>query len=191
MPLKLVLDLSDEDLGYFREVMDSSWRRNAQCEEEDLVDRVRRALGESRKVESPEYVRKRLDDLDRLVSMLEDEEWPLDESDQRRIKAAISYFAEPNDLVADAVPGLGFLDDAIMAELVIRDLEHELNGYREFCDFRMEQERLRGKDAHLDREAWIGEKRRQMLFRIHRRQQEHRDHSSAARLTDPILRYEY
>ncbi len=191
MPLKVELDLGDDDLRYFREVMDATWRRNEKREEKDLVECVRRLLVESKKARVPEYVRMRLDDLGTLVAMLEDAEWPLEEKDRRRIRAAISYFAEPADMIPDTIPGLGFLDDALMAELVIQDVKHELDGYREFREYREQQEQLRGKDAHLSREDWIGEKHRQMIFRIHRRQQEHRDHTSKAGLTDPILRYEY
>jgi uncharacterized membrane protein YkvA (DUF1232 family) len=191
MPLKLELDLSDDDLDYFRKVMDVTWQRNSKREESELVECARRLLEESKKTSAPAYVRMRLEDLGMLISMLEDQEWPLEEQDRRRIRAAISYFADPSDMIADKIPGLGFLDDALMAELVIRDVKHELDGYREFCKYREEQEMLRGKDAHLGREDWVGEKHRQMWFRIHRRQQEHRDHGSTAGPTDPILSYKY
>ncbi len=191
MPMKLELDLSDDDLDYYRKVMDATWQRNSKREENELVESARRLLEESKKANAPAYVRMRLDDLGMLISMLEDQEWPLEEKDRRRIRAAISYFADPSDMIPDKIPGLGFLDDALMAELVIREVKHELDGYREFCKYREEQETLRGKDAHLSREDWLGEKHRQMVFRIHRRQQEQRDHSSTAGPTDPILSYKY
>jgi uncharacterized membrane protein YkvA (DUF1232 family) len=191
MPLKVELELSDNDLNHFREVLDATWRRNEQRDDKDLVDSVHRALDNCRNVEMPEYVRKRLEDLRLLASMLVDSEWNLEERDRGRIKAATAYFAEPNDLVPDTVPGLGFLDDAIIAELVIREVEHELAGYREFCEFRTEQERLRGKNAHLGREDWLAEKRRQMILRIRQRRDKELSHGSRVGLTDPILRYQY
>ena len=54
--------------------------------------------------------------------MLDEPEWPLDDADRRRIVAAVGYFAVPKDMIPDKIPGLGFLDDALMAELVIRDV---------------------------------------------------------------------
>lgn len=53
---------------------------------------------------------------------------------RERVVVALSYFAEPQDLIPDNVPGLGFLDDALLAELVIEELEPDVAGYREFCD---------------------------------------------------------
>ena len=49
---------------------------------------------------------------------------------------ALAYFAEPDDLIPDQIPGLGFLDDAIMVELVVRELRHEIEAYEDFRVFR-------------------------------------------------------
>ncbi len=191
MPLKLELNLTDGDLAYYRELMEATWQRNASREEKELVEGARRLLAQSRKAEVPEYVRKRLDDLDALISMLEDGEWPLEQGQRRRIIAAMSYFADPKDMVPDKIPGLGFLDDALMAELVIGELEHELEGYREFSEYREKEEALRGKEAQVSREDWLAAKRRQIFLRIQRRRQEYRRHGSTDGPTDPILRYAY
>jgi uncharacterized membrane protein YkvA (DUF1232 family) len=55
-------------------------------------------------------------------------EWPLEENPRRSILVAISYFADPADMIPDAIPGLGFLDDALIAQLVRRELEHDIEG---------------------------------------------------------------
>ena len=191
MTLKLVLEISDNDLEYYRKVMDATWQRNAKRGEKELVDGVRRLLRQRQKAEAPEYVRKRLDDLGTLISMLEDGEWPLEQENRHRIIAAMSYFADPMDMIPDKIPGLGFLDDALMAELVIRELKHDLDGYRDFCEYRENQETLRGKNVHVSREDWLAAKRRQIFLRIARRQQERRRHGSTDGPTDPILRYQY
>jgi uncharacterized membrane protein YkvA (DUF1232 family) len=190
MTLKLVIDLSDADLEYYRQYVDATWRRNAQRDEKDLVDGARQLLQQSRQTEAPECVRKRLDDLGTLLAMLEDPEWPLEAADRQRIVVAISYFADPSDMIPDKIPGLGFLDDALMAELVIRELKHDLEGYRDFCAYREKQEALRGKDAKVSRGDWLAAKRRQIFLRIKRRQLESRRHGSRDGPTDPILRYQ-
>jgi uncharacterized membrane protein YkvA (DUF1232 family) len=191
VPLKLTLTLSDNDLEHFRRVMDETWQRNADRAEKDVLDEARRLLGQCRKADGPDFVQMRLEDLGTLISMLEDQEWSLDEKYRGRILAAVSYFADPKDLIPDSIPGLGFFDDALMAELVIRELKHELDAYRDFCKYREREQELRGKDARVSRDDWLAAKRRQLMMRIERRQRERRRHYSTDGPTDPILRYEY
>jgi uncharacterized membrane protein YkvA (DUF1232 family) len=64
--------------------------------------------------------------------MIEDKEYALPKSEASAVLAALSYFADPHDLIPDALPGLGFLDDAIMIKLVEEEFEHEIWGYRKF-----------------------------------------------------------
>jgi uncharacterized membrane protein YkvA (DUF1232 family) len=192
VPLKLTLSLSDNDLEHFRSVMDETWQRNAGRPEAEILDEARRLLQQCPKTDvGPDYVRARLDDLATLIAMLEDREWALEERYRKRIIAAVSYFADPKDMIPDSVPGLGFFDDALMAELVIRELKHELDAYRDFCSYREKQEALRGEEVHVTRKDWLEEKRRQLMMRIERRQRERRRHYSTDGPTDPILRYQY
>jgi Protein of unknown function (DUF1232) len=90
-------------------------------------------------------------------------------------------------MIPDKIPGLGFLDDALMAELVIRELKHELDGYRDYCEYRENEATLRGKNA--SRADWLAAKRRQIFLRIKRRQREGTRHGSTEGWTLPILRY--
>jgi uncharacterized membrane protein YkvA (DUF1232 family) len=99
----------------------------------------------------------------------------------------VGYFAVPKDMIPDKIPGLGYLDDALMAELVARELKPELDGYRDFCNYRDNERKLRGKD--VSREDWLASKQRQIWLRIKRRQQERTRHGSTYRPTLSILRY--
>ena len=189
MPRKIELELSDSDLEHFRRVMDETWQRNAGQGEQAIMDQARLLLEQARAREAPAFVRQRLEDVGTLIAMLEDSEWPLEQEDRERVVVALSYFAEPQDLIPDNVPGLGFLDDALLAELVIEELEPDLAGYREFCEYRKKEEVARGKDAHVGREDWLDSRRRQIFMQIRRRQRERRRHGSREGPTDPILRF--
>ena len=84
--------------------------------------------------------------------------------------SALAYFAEPEDLIPDRIPGLGFLDDAIMVELVVRELRPELDAYADFCKFRKSRPKLLGKSAApIDREQWLDGRRKQLQSRMRRR----------------------
>jgi uncharacterized membrane protein YkvA (DUF1232 family) len=192
VPRNLTLSLSDNDLDHFRSVMDETWQRNASRPEAEIIEEARRLLQQCPKTEGgPDYVRMRLDDLATMIAMLEDREWALEEKYRGRILAAVCYFADPKDMIPDSVPGLGFFDDALIAEIVIRELEHELEAYRDFCTYREKQETRRGADAAVSRTDWLEEKRRQLMMQIERRQLERRRHHSTEGPTDPILRYQY
>ena len=164
MPTKIVLELSDEDLDYYRRVMDDVWKHNSKKAEKDLLAGARRLLRQATKMKAPEYVQSRLADLGVLLDLLDDKEWPLADEDRRHIVAAVGYFAVAKDMIPDKIPGIGLLDDALMAELVMRDLKNEVAGYREFCEYRDNEATLRGKK--VSRADWLAAKRRQIFLRV-------------------------
>ena len=178
MAIKIVLELSDADLKYYRGVMDSIWKKNQKRDEKELIAGAQRLLKQATKAGAPDYVSQRLSELEVLCAMLDDREWPLEDDDRNRIRAALGYFAIAKDMIPDKIPGLGFLDDALMAELVTGELEPELEGYKAFCEYRDGEKKHRGK-TKVSRLEWLAAKRRQIWMRIKRRQRE------------GVLRYSY
>ena len=85
--------------------------------------------------EAPEFVQDRIGKLALLVQMLEDQRWRLTGADRARVLNVLAYFVDPDDLIPDRIPGLGYLDDAIMVELVLQELRHEIDAYQKFCEF--------------------------------------------------------
>jgi len=103
-----------------------------------------------------------------------DKGWGLIEEDRERVLSALSYFAEPEDLIPDDIPGLGFLDDAIMIEIVCKELEHEVQAYREFVVFRASAASRQSDDAPaLQKSDWLEERRQQLHSRMRRRRKGH------------------
>jgi uncharacterized membrane protein YkvA (DUF1232 family) len=189
MPLKIELELSDEDLTFFSRVMDAVWKKNSKRHESELIIAARGLLKQARKAKAPEYVMKRLEDIGVLLDILDDQEWGLEAGERRRITAAISYFAAPKDMISDKVPGIGYLDDAVVAGLVIKELKHDIAGYREFCAFRDGESKLSSKK--VDRETWLATKRKQLFDRIRKRRDGMFSRRSGEGLTHPILRFKY
>jgi uncharacterized membrane protein YkvA (DUF1232 family) len=131
------------------------------------VERLRNAA------RSP-FVARRIDCVGRLIAMLQDTEWALPEPERRRVLDALAYVAEANDLVPDTVPVLGLLDDAIMLELVLRELKHELDGYEEFDAFRRDEAAWRDKpETHrpVSRSDWLQSQREALHARIRARRE--------------------
>jgi uncharacterized membrane protein YkvA (DUF1232 family) len=189
MAIRLTVEISDEDLDYYRNVLDQSAQTAAGCDEAQFVEAARNRLEDARRSGISEGVRKRLDDLAALITMLEDKEWGIEGDDRRRILSVMSYFTNSLDVIPDAVPGLGYVDDALLIELILRELKDDLEGYRDFCAYREKQEQIRGTDDHLTREKWLAAKRKQMFLRIKRRRQERVRHGTIVSPTPALLAY--
>jgi uncharacterized membrane protein YkvA (DUF1232 family) len=105
-------------------------------DEDSIIKAAIAMAAEVRKFKPPQYVVERVSKLEALIAMVQDKQYSLPASVQRKILSALCYFNQPEDLIPDTIPGLGFLDDAIMIELMVRELKHELAAYHEFCVFR-------------------------------------------------------
>ena len=171
MPLKVTFELSDTDLRHFRKIMREARSRAKHSDEGTLVASARQLLAHVKEAQVPDFVRARLLQLETMISMLEDTEWDLKGVDRDRVTSALAYFDEPLDLIPDHVPGFGFLDDAVMVELVVRELKHDIEAFEDFCTYRREEEKRRGKESDVTRAQWIGAKRRQLHYRMRRRRQ--------------------
>ena len=84
----------------------------------------------------PDFIAERLLQLKTLLEMLKDTEWNLSKEDRDRIISAMSYLPDPIDLIPDHIPGIGFLDEAMFVEIIIRELRSEMSAYSECCRFR-------------------------------------------------------
>ncbi len=166
MPMRISFDLSDRDLAHLRKRMTSIRRSKAAPTEQQVAKEARRLLESADVPSTPAFMRERIRRLGTLVEMLEDEEFGLTGADRQRIVQALTYFAEPQDVIPDAVPGLGFLDDAIFAELVVREMRHEFEAYE---DFRLFRKRELKKKSVVKREEYMKARRRQLHQRMRRR----------------------
>jgi uncharacterized membrane protein YkvA (DUF1232 family) len=140
-------------------------------DEKLILSGARHLARQTRTLALPAFVTERLRDLDTLTRMIEDADWKLEGRDRRRVLDALAYFADPSDLVPDQIPGLGFLDDAIMVELVLQELRPEVDAYTEFCAFRAEEQARAGMDPKEQRRR-LQERRRAMYARIESRREE-------------------
>ena len=134
--MKVSFELSASDIRYFRDRL-KQVRKSVSPHNEPLVIRSAAKLVEDAvATKPPDFVVERIRKLEQLIEMLRDRDWRLEGTDRARILDAVAYFVDPDDLIPDRIPGIGFLDDAIMVELVARELTHELEAYEDFCEYR-------------------------------------------------------
>ncbi|MEQ8955669.1 MAG: YkvA family protein [Gammaproteobacteria bacterium] len=173
MSLDITITLSEEDLERFQESVDKG--RAAVADKETALkieEAAAKLIDTARENDLPPFISDRVLKLQILLNMIRDEEWQLSETERDSIRGALYYFAEPDDVIPDHIPALGFLDDAIYAEIVIKELKMEIKMYQEFCQFRIAEEnrrRNRGQDPHVGREDWIADKRALLHSRMRER----------------------
>lgn len=136
MSLRISFELSANDVKHFREAMRKARRTARDADDAGILDAARGLFMEVNAKHVPGYVRERLDRLRAMIDMLEDKEWKLSRAEQESVLAALVYFSDSEDLIPDDIPGLGFLDDAIMIELALGKLKHEIEAYQDFCEYR-------------------------------------------------------
>ena len=184
--MRVTFDLSESDLKHFRRVMRDVREKSKGISEADIVVASRELLEQMADTSVPDFVRDRVGKLDRLIEMLEDEEWALSGKDRERVVRGLAYFAEPEDMIPDKVPVLGFLDDAIMVELVVSELVHEIEAYEDFCNFRARRESHFGENEDpATREEWLVSRRRQLQQRMRRRRGRRRQRAGAGGAKGP------
>ncbi|TDJ06797.1 MAG: DUF1232 domain-containing protein [Deltaproteobacteria bacterium] len=165
--LKVTFKLSDRDVKHLRSIMrKASYQAKAQ-DEDSIIKATRAISAELRKFKPPQYVLERVLRLETLVQMVEDKAYALPTPLRQKVLSTLCYFTHPEDLIQDTIPGLGFLDDAIMIELITRELKHELAAYQEFRRFRERAEQrpwTQVGQVSLDRK--LSERRRQLRAKV-------------------------
>jgi len=162
-------ELTDRDLNFFRKALQQSRAAVRDAEESEIIEAINDVLTEIRKNEPlPDFVGKRIPELESLISMLTDEEWHLPEGDRERLLATFVYFADPEDILPDDIPVIGYLDDVIIIELVVRELHHVRVAYDDFCQFRDDFDKGKSVDPVIRRDR-IDRRRQQLHQRMQRR----------------------
>lgn len=171
MSMKISFELTDRDLNFFRNALRQSREAVRDAEESEIIEAINDVLNEIRKNEPlPDFVGKRIPELESLIRMLTDDEWHLPDGDRERLLATFVYFADPEDILPDDIPVIGYLDDVIIIELVVRELHHVRIAYDDFCQFRDDFDSDKGKNVDpVIRRDRIDRRRQQLHQRMQRR----------------------
>jgi uncharacterized membrane protein YkvA (DUF1232 family) len=182
MTIDIKFSLDGTDLDYFRGVMNRAQDGAGNASEQDIIAEARKVLDGTVPVKPPLFVRESLQKLATMIAMLEDAEWPLEGQDRIDVVSALAYFHNPADLISDDVPVIGLIDDAIMIELVARELYPQLEAYNEFCAYRSREAQERGEG--VSREEWLNAKQAELMKRMRERLGRiNRNQRGATRLT--------
>lgn len=166
--MRIVFELEPDDVARFQQAMERAARAAACAEDCDIIDAARHALDVLPLASAPGFVRRQLTEVQRLITMLEDEAWALPQDDRADVLQALAYFSDPEDLIPDHIEVIGLLDDAIMLALLLGRLRPALEAYAAFCEYRRSLPEIgTGAEARLDRARQLAARRAELLARMH------------------------
>jgi uncharacterized membrane protein YkvA (DUF1232 family) len=130
---KVTFELDERDAMYFRDLHRKAKRGASELEPESVIHEARQVVGRVRRSKkTPGFVLDAIATLADLTDLVQDEEYAAPKKVRQEVLAAIAYFSNPEDLIPDQIPALGYLDDAIMVKIIEDEFKHELWGYRRF-----------------------------------------------------------
>lgn len=177
MPLRVTFTLSDKDIRHFRRHMKQAHATATEMGEESIIRAAEGLLDEVSEVDLPDFIAERLARLQVLIDILRDDRWDLPDADRGRVLSGLAYFTDPNDMIPDTIPGIGYLDDAIMVELIVRELRHDIDGYEDFCE--AEGPLRKAQTGTREDQRRLQERRQRLQRRIRRRNRASRSRTSA------------
>ena len=74
------------------------------------------------------------EDLKLLFEMITDKEYKVDKKTYLIVAGALAYAVLPTDIIPDFIPGIGFLDDAFVIGMTVKQLKDEIESYKRFKD---------------------------------------------------------
>ncbi len=130
---KVVFELDEADAAYFRGLYRKAKQGAKGLDPEKVIKDAREVVHTVRaNKKTPRFVSEAISVLADLADLIQDEDYAAPKKVRDEVLAGIAYFSNPEDLIPDHIPGLGFLDDAIMVKFIEDEFRHELWGYRKF-----------------------------------------------------------
>lgn len=171
--MRITFELESDDIEYFQNAFDRFRRLATEADEIDILDAAKQTLDSLCIASIPNYVRKRLVHVQRLILLLEDAEWSLSAPERTEALAALAYFGDPDDLIPDNIEVIGLIDDAIMLELLARRMRHVLQAYRKFCAFResLGDPASQSEDWRVPRARALARRRAELMIELQNRRE--------------------
>jgi uncharacterized membrane protein YkvA (DUF1232 family) len=149
---KVAFTLDEEDAEYFRALYRKAKKEAANHDAQQIIKDAREIVQRARaSKKTPNFVHEAIGVLADLVDLIQDEDYQAPPRVRQEVLAGLNYFSASDDLIPDQVPGVGFLDDAIMVKFIEEEFKHELWGYRRFRKMRDSSEQRPWSSPASDR----------------------------------------
>lgn len=128
---------------------------------DQIAGACRRMLRAASKGAQSPFIKARLRRAAEMRAALADPDWPMEAAVQQRIAVLIGYMDDPQGLIANDLPVIGRLDEALLVDAAMDNLRAELEDYAEFCRYRQAEAMRLGVapcSIGIDRARWHEER---------------------------------
>ena len=133
---KVTFELDEQDAAYFRGLYRAAKKNASKLDPDTIIKDAAKLVEQVRSSKRvPRFVADAIGTLEDMTQIILDDDYNAPQAVKNQVLAGLAYFANPDDLIPDHIPALGFLDDAIMVKFVEEEFRHELWGYRKFRGF--------------------------------------------------------
>ena len=130
---KVTFELDEQDAAYFRGIYRKAKANASKMDPSSIIKDARKLVDQVRSSKkTPRFVVDAIQTLEDMTRIIEDEAYKAPQTVKNQVLAGLAYFSNPEDLIPDHIPALGFLDDATMVKFVEEEFKYELWGYRKF-----------------------------------------------------------
>lgn len=149
----------------FNQVLMHICPRARPLEAGQIAAAARRLLFTDSRERGAASIARRVARLQELERMRADHGFALDDGTGSRIRELMEYVEAADDLIPDDTPVIGQLDDAILIDMLLRELGPELADYADYCAFRREVAEREGcapESVQVSCDDWIAARRREI-----------------------------
>lgn len=129
------------------------------------VSQAKKEIAKIRATNADGYILNQVNNLESMISMVEDKVWKIKKVNMEKINATIKYFVDEDDVIPDNIPGIGYLDDCIIIDSTMDDVYDELMEFEDFCRTRM----VYAHDEKFTFEEWGKIKNQEATSRVRNR----------------------
>ena len=94
------------------------------------LERLEKRMRNARHI--PDFLTNFINNIKFLYEMLCDERYTINWKTKALIISALLYFISPIDVIPDAIPVVGYADDALYVAWVLHKLDEEIQAYKKF-----------------------------------------------------------
>lgn len=152
-------EIDERSLALFNELLTRLDLRQGPLERDQLVTAARDLSMRSGTSRAAICIHERMRRAATIDRMLRDLGWKPADGVVPSAQAVVEYVRRDNDLIPDAMPTVGRLDDAIVVDVAWPALAPEVGDYVDFCRLRHVETVLGGTADGYDRDSWLAARR--------------------------------